>query len=106
MTAKRAGCLGVRNRRESGIRAPKIRVRNIPPIPEAIMSLISRRLFPACLSVLASLLPAAAQQANVNLDWNPQKNTQNLVPYGANVISPEVRDDGTVTFRIRAPRAQ
>jgi enterochelin esterase family protein len=40
---------------------------------------------------------AVAQQANVNLDWNPQKNTQNLVPYGANVISPEVRDDQTVT---------
>ncbi|MCX6628528.1 MAG: alpha/beta hydrolase-fold protein [Candidatus Solibacter sp.] len=50
--------------------------------------------------------PAAAQQAQVNLDWNPQKNTQNLAPYGANVISPEVRDDGTVTFRVRAPRAQ
>src|SRR5690349_19159349 len=53
-----------------------------------------------------TLLPAVAQQAQVNLDWNPQKNTQNLVPYGANVISPEVRDDGTVTFRLRAPRAQ
>ncbi|WP_332367525.1 hypothetical protein [Spirosoma telluris] len=30
-----------------------------------------------------------AQQAHVNLDWNPQKNTQNLVPFGANVISPK-----------------
>lgn len=70
------------------------------------MSLISRRILPFCLSSLAALLPAAAQQANVNLDWNPQKNTQNLVPYGGNVISPEVRDDGTVTFRIRAPRVQ
>ena len=35
--------------------------------------------------------PALAQQANVNLDWNPHKNTQNLIPFGANVISPEVR---------------
>lgn len=49
---------------------------------------------------------AVAQQANVNLDWNPHKNTQNLTPYGANVISPEVRDDRTVTFRIKAPDAR
>ncbi len=47
-----------------------------------------------------------AQQANVNLDWNPQKNTQNLVPYGANVISPEVRDDHTAIFRLKAPEAK
>ena len=49
---------------------------------------------------------AQAQQAHVNLDWNPQKNTQNLVPYGANVISPDVRDDHTVTFRLKAPDAK
>jgi enterochelin esterase-like enzyme len=47
-----------------------------------------------------------AQQAQVNLDWNPQKNTENLTPYGANVISPEVRDDRTVIFRLKAPKAQ
>jgi enterochelin esterase-like enzyme len=49
---------------------------------------------------------ALAQQANVNLDWNPHKNTQNLTPYGANAISPEVRDDRTVTFRVKAPDAR
>jgi enterochelin esterase family protein len=49
---------------------------------------------------------ATAQQANVNLDFNPQKNIENLVPYGANVISPEVHDDHTVTFRLRAPQVQ
>ncbi len=49
---------------------------------------------------------AAAQQAHVNLDWNPQKNTQDLRPYGANVISPDVADGGMVTFRLRAPNAQ
>ena len=49
---------------------------------------------------------AAAQQAHVNLDWNPQKNTQDLRPYGANVISPDVADGGMVTFRLRAPDAQ
>ena len=46
-----------------------------------------------------------AQQANVNLDWNPQKNTENLVPYGGNVVSPDVRDDHTITFRLKAPEA-
>lgn len=61
-------------------------------------------LIPAMLWAAAPL--AFAQQANVNLDWDPQKNTQNLVPYGGNVISPEVRDDHTITFRLKAPDAQ
>ena len=52
----------------------------------------------------ASLL--IAQQAHVNLDYNPQKNTENLVPFSASLISPEVRDDRTVTFRLRAPEAK
>ncbi|GAB4042841.1 esterase [Spirosoma litoris] len=61
--------------------------------------------------LLAALLMAGshyttAQQAHVNLDWNPQKNTQNLIPFGATVISPEVRDDHTVTFRLKAPDAK
>jgi len=50
--------------------------------------------------------PARAQQAHVNLDWNPHKNVQNLNPYGANLISPEVRDDRTVTFRLKAADAR
>ena len=56
--------------------------------------------------VLAGAGLAPAQQAHVNLDWNPQKNTQNLTPYGANVLSPEVRDDHTITFRMKAPEVQ
>jgi enterochelin esterase-like enzyme len=67
------------------------------------------RLCSVCASVLLVLAgqgTAAAQQANVNLDWNPQKNTQNLTPYGANVISPDVNDAGMVTFRLKAPAAQ
>jgi enterochelin esterase-like enzyme len=48
---------------------------------------------------------ARAQQAHVNLDWNPHKNVEKLVPFGANLISPEVHDDRTVTFRVRAPQA-
>ncbi len=57
-----------------------------------------------CALVLAA--PAAAQQAHVNLDWNPHKNVQKLAPYGAALISPEVGDDRMVTFRLKAPDAQ
>jgi enterochelin esterase-like enzyme len=49
---------------------------------------------------------ALAQQANVNLDYNPQKNTENLVPFSASLNSPDVHDDGTVTFRLKAPDAR
>lgn len=56
-----------------------------------------------CFAGAAGLL---AQQANVNLDWNPQKNTENLVPFAAGLNSPEVRDDRTATFRLRAPAAR
>ncbi len=45
------------------------------------------------------------QQANVNLDYNPQKNTEGLIPFSAPLNSPEVHNDQTVTFRIRAPHA-
>jgi enterochelin esterase family protein len=51
------------------------------------------------------LLPLRAQQNHVNIDWDPQKNTENLVPLSANIISPEVNADRTVTFRLRAPQA-
>lgn len=57
-------------------------------------------------ALLATPLLSTAQQANVNLDWAPQKNTEQLIPYGGNVISPEVKDDHTVTFRVKAPDAQ
>jgi enterochelin esterase-like enzyme len=70
------------------------------------MTRIFNHMAVAIVFALAALLPLAAQQAHVNLDWNPQKNTQNLVPFSANVISPEVDDKGMVTFRIRAPKSQ
>jgi enterochelin esterase-like enzyme len=54
--------------------------------------------------IIASISPhLAAQQAHVNLDWDPQKNKENLVPFSASVISPEVFDDHTVIFRLKAP---
>lgn len=63
---------------------------------------IRSRLALAC---LLSPLLASPQQANVNLDYNPQKNTEKLVPFSASLNSPDVRDDGTVVFRLRAPAA-
>ena len=44
-----------------------------------------------------------AQQAHINEDWDPMKNKENLVPFSANVISPEVMDDHTVIFRLKGP---
>ncbi|MBW8242713.1 hypothetical protein K1F50_07855 [Muricauda oceani] len=46
------------------------------------------------------------QQANVNLDYNPQEDTEGLIPFSAPVNSPEVHDDQTVTFRVKAPEAE
>lgn len=47
-----------------------------------------------------------AQQANVNLDYNPQKDTEGLIPFSAPLNSPDVKDDHTVTFRLNAPEAK
>lgn len=54
---------------------------------------------------LLTLQFTQAQQANVNLDYSPQKNTENLTPFSAPLNSPDVRDDRTVVFRLRAPSA-
>lgn len=55
---------------------------------------------------LVGFADSFAQQAMVNLDFNPQKNSQNLIPFGARLISPEVADDQTVIFRLKAPAAR
>jgi len=57
-------------------------------------------------SCLLTPVLAWAQQANVNLDYNPQKNTENLRAYSAPLNSPDVQDGGMVTFRLRAPEAK
>ncbi len=49
---------------------------------------------------------ASGQQSNVNLDWRPQKDTENLIPFTASLLSPEVRDDRTAVFRVKAPEAK
>jgi enterochelin esterase-like enzyme len=46
-----------------------------------------------------------SQQANVNLDYDPHRDREGLIPFSAPVNSPEVHDDGRVTFRLKAPAA-
>jgi len=58
------------------------------------------------ISCLLTSAIAWAQQANVNLDYNPQKNTENLIPFSAPLNSPDVCDDRTVIFRVKAPEAK
>ena len=48
-------------------------------------------------------MPLFAQQDHINIDWAPQRNTEGLNPFGTRVISPEVHDNQTVTFRLRGP---
>lgn len=62
------------------------------------------RTYFAIVFLLAPLF-AGSQQANVNLDYSPQKNTERLTPFSAAVNSPEVHNDHTVTFRVKAPGA-
>ena len=58
--------------------------------------------------ILPTLPPVIClgQQANVNLDYNPQKDTEGLIPFSAPLNSPDVKDDHTVTFRLKAPEAR
>ena len=64
-----------------------------------------KRFFFLC-AMLAVTATASAQQSWVNETYNPQANTEGLAPMGARVISPEVHDDHTVTFRLFAPNAK
>ncbi|MCQ2134322.1 MAG: hypothetical protein MJY88_05070 [Bacteroidales bacterium] len=66
---------------------------------------MNKLLSTAALALLFAL-PAAAQQSNINLSHNPQKDTEGLIPFSANLNSPDVHDDHTVTFRLRAPKAE
>ena len=65
-----------------------------------------KRIISTAALALLLVLPAAAQQSNVNLSYNPQKDIEGLVPFSANINSPQVNDDRTVIFRLRAPKAE
>ena len=67
--------------------------------------LTMRSVLLACAAVVTAS-SAHAQQAHILLDWAPHRNAQQLVPFMAGVISPEVDDRGMVTFRVKAPQAQ
>lgn len=54
---------------------------------------------------VAMCIAANAQQSNINLSHNPQKDTEGLIPFSASLNSPQVNDDHTVIFRIKAPQA-
>lgn len=59
-----------------------------------------------CMGAVLSAQYLMGQQANVNLEYNPQKDKEGLIPFSAPLNSPEVHDDQTVTFRLKAPKAQ
>ena len=66
---------------------------------------MKKQSFTVAISLLIALT-AFAQQSNVNLSYNPQKDTEGLIPFSANLNSPQVNDDHTVIFRLRAPKAE
>lgn len=72
--------------------------------------MINRMIEGRFLLLLAALAlaakPLSAQQAHVNLDWDPHRNREGLTPFGTNLVSPEVTDDRMVTFRLHAPEAR
>lgn len=56
---------------------------------------------------MSAALPLMAQQSRVNIQYDPQRTEpEHILPYNARVLSPEVHDDHTVTFRVVAPNAQ
>lgn len=55
--------------------------------------------------LLLGTISMNAQQSHVNIQYDPQRNTENITPFSAQLISPEVNDDHTVIFRVKAPNA-
>ena len=55
---------------------------------------------------LLAAVPVLAQQTRVNIQYDPQRNTEGILPFSTQVLSPEVRDDHTVIFRVKAPEAK
>ena len=56
--------------------------------------------------LLLVAVPTLAQQTRVNIQYDPQRNTEGILPFSTQVLSPEVRDDHTVIFRVKAPDAK
>ena len=56
--------------------------------------------------LLLVAVPIWAQQTRVNIQYDPQRNTEGILPFSTQVLSPEVHDDHTVIFRVKAPDAK
>ena len=56
--------------------------------------------------LLLAAVPILAQQTRVNIQYDPQRNTEGILPFSTQVLSPEVLDDHTVIFRVKAPEAK
>lgn len=65
-----------------------------------------KRFFVSLALICAGCGMLMAQQSHVNVQFDPQKNTENITPFSSQVISPEVNDDHTVVFRVKAPNAK
>ena len=57
-------------------------------------------------SVYVSCSASYGTAIRVNIQYDPQRNERGHTPFSTQVLSPEVHDDHTVTFRVRAPNAQ
>ena len=65
--------------------------------------MIKRNYLAFLFALVVSIL--SAQQSHVNVQWDPQRNSENILPFSCRTHSPEVHDDRTVTFRLIAPNA-
>lgn len=65
--------------------------------------MIKRNYLAFLFALVVSIL--SAQQSHVNVQWDPQRNSENILPFSCRTHSPEVHDDHTVTFRLIAPNA-
>ena len=73
------------------------------PLQVLLKLLIMKNLLFNILFIVSSFYCTSAQQAHINPEWDPQRNAENLGTFSAYVISPEVSDDHTVIFRLKAP---
>ena len=59
-----------------------------------------KKLFFLILFLAPSLVSIVAQQAHINLDWDPQKNKENLIPFCASTAPAASTSE---QFMLRAP---
>ncbi|MDR0796584.1 MAG: hypothetical protein LBE79_11155, partial [Tannerella sp.] len=65
--------------------------------------MMNKKIFITSVFALSMIFGVFAQQDHVHIDWQPQRNKEGLNPFGTRLISPEIHDNHTVTFRLRGP---